>query len=170
MSITEQQHFSLMAEFLDPDLPDSEQIKALIVDKTVWLQNNVTGDKYEILYGASGKSRSGKPVTPVEPGYITEKFAENQGQLQLRYAGRTFQEPSLVGDAATASYLGTSSPYYINNGKIVTTLVGTPIEVTVYRVGNKYMGARSNEFGYVNYEIIPAVTELSPLHPINVLD
>jgi hypothetical protein len=30
MSITEQQHFSLMAEFLDPDLPDSEQIKALL--------------------------------------------------------------------------------------------------------------------------------------------
>jgi Protein of unknown function (DUF3604) len=148
----------------------SEEIKALIVDKTVWLQNNVTGDKYEILYSASGKNPSGKPVTPVEPGYVTEKFAENQGQLQLRYVGRNFQEPSLVGDVATASYLATSSPYYINNGKIVTTLVGTPIEVTVYRVGNKYMGARSNEFGYVNYEIIPAPTLLSPLDPINTLD
>jgi hypothetical protein len=30
-------------------------------------------------------------------------------------------------------------------------------------MGNKYVGARSNEFGYANYEIIPAVTELSPL-------
>jgi hypothetical protein len=148
----------------------SEEIKALIVDKTVWLQNNVTGDKYEILYSTSGKNPSGKPVTPVEPGYVTQKFAENQGQLQLRYVGRNFQEPSLVGDVATASYLATSSPYYINNGKIVTTLVGTPIEVTVYRVGNKYMGARSNEFGYVNYEIIPAPTLLSPLDPINTLD
>jgi hypothetical protein len=148
----------------------SDQIKALIVGKTTWLENTVTGDRYEILYGRSGKNPSGKPATPVEPGYVTEKFGENQGEFQLRYVGRNFQEPSLVGDAATASYLGTSSTYYINNGKIVTTLVGTPIEVTVYRVGNRYMGARSNEFGYVNYEIIPAVTELSPLNPINVLD
>ena len=36
-------------------------------------------------------------------------------------------------------------------------------EVTVYKMGDKYLGARSNEFGYVNYEIIPAVTILSPL-------
>lgn len=147
----------------------SDQIKVLIVGKTTWLQNTVTGDKYEILYGRSGKNPSGKPATPDQPGYITEKFADNQGQFQLRYVGRNFQEPSLVSDPATAGYLGTSSPYYINNGKIVTTLVGTPIEVTVYRVGSKYMGARSNEFGYVNYEIIPAVTELSPLHRINAL-
>jgi hypothetical protein len=147
----------------------SDQIKALIVGKTTWLQNTVTGDRYEILYGRSGKNPSGEPATPVESGYVTEKFADNQGQFQLRYVGRNFQKPSLVGDPATASYLGTSSPYYINNGKIVTTLVGTPVEVTVYRVGDKYMGARSNEFGYVNYEIIPAVTELSPLHPINVI-
>ena len=37
------------------------------------------------------------------------------------------------------------------------------MEVTVYKSGNKYLAARSNEFGYVNYEIIPAVEELSPL-------
>ena len=45
----------------------------------------------------------------------------------------------------------------------MTTLVGTPIEVAVYQLGKKYVGARSNEFGYVNYEIIPAVKELSPI-------
>jgi hypothetical protein len=33
------------------------------------------------------------------------------------------------------------------------TIAGNPFEVTVYRVGDKYFGARSNEFGYVNYEI-----------------
>jgi len=141
----------------------SEQIKALIVDKTIWFQNTVTGEKYEILYSRSGKNPSGKSAIPTEPGFITEKFADNQGQAQLRYVGRGFQEPSLVGDIAHSSYIGASNPYYINDGKIVTSLVGTPIEISVYRLGKKYLGARSNEFGYVNYQIIPAVEELSPL-------
>jgi hypothetical protein len=30
-------------------------------------------------------------------------------------------------------------------------------------LGDKYYGARGNEFGYANYEIIPAVEELSPI-------
>ena len=75
--------------------------------------------------------------------------------------------PSLTGDAADGSALGTSRPYYINNGKLVTALVGTPIEITVYKVGAKYLGARSNEFGFVNYEIIPPVAELNPLGAIS---
>lgn len=141
----------------------SEQIKALIVGKTVWVQNNVTSDKYQIIYGRSGRNPSGKPATPVEPGYITEKFSENQGHYQVRYVGRRFQEPSQFGDIANSSYLGESGSYFINNGKIVTSLVGTPIETTVYKLDNKYLGVRSNEFGYANYEIIPAVAELSPL-------
>jgi hypothetical protein len=133
------------------------------VEKSVWLDNTVTGDRYQIIYGASGKSASAKPATPIEPGYLSQQFAANQGELRLRFVGRKFVLPSEVGDPMSSSYLGTSSPYYINNGKIVTALVGTPIEVTVYKVGGKYLGARSNEFGYVNYEIIPAVAELNPL-------
>ncbi len=139
------------------------QLKALIVEKSTWLQNNVTGDKYQIVYGASGKSASGKPATPIEPGYVTEQFAANQGQLWLRFVGRKVTLPSLTGNPVEGSYLGNSGPYFINNGKIVTALVGTPLEITVYKVGDKYLGARSNEFGYANYEIIPAVRELNPL-------
>ena len=142
------------------------QLRALIVEKSVWLENKVTGDRFQIVYGASGKGASAKPATPIEPGYVTERFAANQGELQLRYVGRKVVLPSAVGDAASANYLRTSSPYYINNGKIVTALVGTPIEVTVYKMGDKYLGARSNEFGYVNYEIVPVVSELNPLGPI----
>jgi hypothetical protein len=41
---------------------------------------------------------------------------------------------------------------------------GTPIEIAVYKVGGKYVGARSNEFGYANYEIIPTVTTLAPFN------
>jgi hypothetical protein len=71
-----------------------------------------------------------------------------------------------LGDAARASSLGDSRSYFINDGKIVTSLVGTPIEIAVYKLGEKYVAARSNEFGYANYELIPAVAELNPLGPV----
>ena len=123
----------------------------------------MTGDKFMIIYGAAGKGAAAKPLTPVEPGYVTERFPAGQGQFQLRYVGGRLTLPSLVGDAASGSHLGASGPYSINNGKIITALVGTPIEITVYKLGDKYLGARSNEFGYANYEIIPVVAELNPL-------
>ena len=70
---------------------------------------------------------------------------------------------SVTGDTFDASYLGTSRSYDIVKGKIVTELVGTPIEIAVYKMGDKYLAARSNEFGYANYEVIPAEPELNPL-------
>jgi hypothetical protein len=142
---------------------DDAQLKTLIVDKSTWLENTVTGDKYMIIYGALGKGAAAKPLTPVEPGYVTQRFPANQGELQVRYVGKKMAMQSLTGDPVGASYLGTSQTYNINNGKIVTSLVGTPIEITVYKVGTKYLGARSSEFGYANYEITPAVAEVSPL-------
>ena len=138
------------------------QLKALIVEKSVWLQNTVTGEKYMIIYGALGKGPDAKPLTPAEPGYVTQRFPANQGQFQVRYVGRNVAMQSLTGDTVEASYLGTSRTYNIDNGKIVTELVGTPIEIAVYKMGDKYLAARSNEFGYANYEIIPAVAELNP--------
>ena len=45
----------------------------------------------------------------------------------------------------------------------MTSLVGTPIEITVYKLGGKLYGARSNEFGYANYEVIAKQAEMSPL-------
>jgi len=30
---------------------------------------------------------------------------------------------------------------------------GTPFEVTVYKLGDKYVAARSDEFGHANYEV-----------------
>jgi hypothetical protein len=139
------------------------QLKALIVEKSVWLQNTVTGDKYMIIYGALGAGAAAKPLTPAEPGYVTQRFPADQGQFQVRYVQKDVAMQSLAGDAFDASRLGTSRTYNIKNGKIVTALVGTPIEISVYKVGDKYLGARSNEFGYANYEIIPAVQELAPL-------
>jgi hypothetical protein len=139
------------------------QLKALIVEKSTWLQNTVTGDKYMIIYGASGKGAAAKPLTADEPEYFTQRFPANQGQFQLRYVGRKMALPSLTGDATAASHLGATGPYLISNGKIVTALVGTPIEITIYKVGDQYLGARSNEFGYANYEIVRPVPEVAPL-------
>ncbi len=59
-----------------------------------------------------------------------------------------------------SGYQGLSSAYSIQNGKIVTWLQQSPFEITVYKAGDKYLGARSNEFGYANYEIIPPVINL----------
>ena len=139
------------------------QLKALIVEKSVWLQNTVTGDKYMIVYGALGAGAAQKSLTPDDPGYVTQRFPAGQGQYQLRYAAKSMALPSLAGDASHGGDLGDSRTYNISGGKIVTELVGTPIEIAVYKVGDKYLGARSNEFGYANYEIIPAVAELNPL-------
>ena len=139
------------------------ELKKLITEKSVWLENKVTGEKYEIVYGASGKAAGGKPPLPIEPGYVARKFGENQAELQIRYVGKRTALPSLTGDVANASYLGNSQPYFINDGKIVTSLVGTPIEITVYKLGGKFYGVRSNEFGYANYEVIPKQPEVSPL-------
>ena len=62
-----------------------------------------------------------------------------------------------------SGYLGNSQAYSIKNGSIVTTLADTPFEVTVYKLGDKYFAARSNEFGYANYEMLPKA-------PVNLLD
>jgi hypothetical protein len=139
------------------------QLKALVEAKSIWFQNNVTGEKTMIIYGALGKGADAKPLTPSEPGYVTQRFPANQGQAQIRYVSRNAARQSLAGDAAEASYLGESRTYNIAGGKIVTDFVGTPLEVRVYKLGGKYLGARSNEFGYANYELIAAEQQLSPL-------
>jgi len=66
---------------------------------------------------------------------------------------------------ASASYETTASRYSISGGKILTHLSSAPITMSVYKfsgtqAGNAsreqetYYGARSNEFGYANYQIL----------------
>ena len=143
-------------------LNDAE-LKKLIVHKSIWLENTVTGDKFMILYGDLGQGGKGKTLNPIDPGYVAQSFPANQGELQIRYVGKKMPLPSLTGDPVAASYGGGSQTYNIQNGRIVTSLVGTPIETTVYKVGDKYLAARNNEFGYANYEIVPAVAEIAPV-------
>jgi Protein of unknown function (DUF3604) len=145
-------------------LTDAE-LRALLVEKSPWLQNNVTGTRFKVTYSASGIANATQTLTPIDPGYVTSQLRPNQGQMQISHAGRGTVQPSISGEMAAASYLGTTSPYYINNGKLVTVVSGTPIEASIYKLGDKFYGARSNEFGYANYEIIPEVKEINPLGP-----
>jgi hypothetical protein len=142
---------------------DDAALRTLVVEKSIWLENAVTGEKYMIVYGALGQGGAAKGLTPSDPGYVALRMPPGQGQLQVRYVGRNVAMQSLTGDAFDASRLGLSRSYSIHDGKIITDLVGTPIEISVYKLGDQYFGARSNEFGYANYEMVPAVAELSPL-------
>jgi hypothetical protein len=45
--------------------------------------------------------------------------------------------------------------YEIKDGRLTTELAGTQFAVTVYKVGDKYVAARDNEFGYANYDVEP---------------
>jgi hypothetical protein len=65
--------------------------------------------------------------------------------------------PSAFGNVVANGYHGVTTPYSIQNGKLVTNLSQAPIEVAVYKMGGSYYGARSNEFGCANYEIMPKV-------------
>jgi hypothetical protein len=115
-------------------LGDAE-LKKLVVGKFLWVRNTVNGGRVKVIYDKSG-------------------------QTIIYHVGRNAVSPSEFGNLAQAGYQGLSSAYSIVNGKIVTTLVGTPFEVTIYKLGDKYIAARSNEFGYANYEIIPPVDNL----------
>ncbi|MGB0002767.1 MAG: DUF3604 domain-containing protein [Candidatus Acidiferrales bacterium] len=107
---------------------DDAQLTALIVGKTVTVRNRVTGDRYEILYGKDGR-RLITSVNGKQP------------------------EPEEIGDVLHSGALGSPAQYEIADGRLVTTLEMTPFAITVYKLGDKYVAARSNEFGYANYEV-----------------
>ena len=107
------------------------QLKALVVGKAVWIKNNVTGEQYW------------QPFTA-------------EGQTTVFRVGANAVVPSAVGSVEHDGYQGTTGPYRIEGGKLVIPVSQQPYAVTLYKLGNTYYGARSNEFGYANYEIIEA--------------
>ena len=104
------------------------QLKALIVGKIVSAKNTVTGQRFEVLYGSSGRRLivriDGKQPEPGDPFHPNDQME-----------------------------VGAPAAYEIKDGQIITTLDNAPFAVTVYKVGDKYVAARSNEFGYANYEV-----------------
>ena len=64
-------------------------------------------------------------------------------------------QPSDIGDVVAGGYQGSAGPYAIKDGKIMTTVGNAPFEIDRLQARRKVFAARSNEFGYANYEIIP---------------
>jgi hypothetical protein len=106
------------------------QLKALIVGKAFWVRNNVTEEQFSVNHTADGYST-------------------------VFHVGKYATTPSSVGNPVQGGYQGTTTPYKIEGGKVVTPISQDPFSVTMYKLGDTYYGARSNEFGYANYEIIP---------------
>ena len=107
------------------------QLKALIVGKAFWMRNNVTGEQFS-------------------QNFTTE------GQMIVFRIGKNAVVPSGFGNVERDGYKGTTIPYKIEGGKLITFVSQDPYAFTFYKLGNTYYAARSNEFGYANYEIIPA--------------
>ncbi|WP_331372383.1 DUF3604 domain-containing protein [Sinorhizobium chiapasense] len=117
---------------------DNAALTDFIVGKTTWVRNNVTGAVYNIAWTTSGQRLIGN-------------------------VNGAIPQPAEVGDVIHGGALGVGSAYAIKDGAIVTTLGNTPYEATVYKLDDKYFAARSNEFGYANYEVVPTPQALDPL-------
>jgi hypothetical protein len=101
-----------------------DELKELIVGKTILVRNTVTGQRFEILHGSDGR----RLITAVD-GNVPEL--------------------DIIGELSH----GRQMQYEIRDGHYIVEIAGTPLAVTVYKVDDKYVAARSNEFGYANYEI-----------------
>jgi hypothetical protein len=108
---------------------DDAALRELLVGKSTWFSNNVTDGDFMIAW-------------------------DKDGVRNVKYVNARDAQPSEAGDVTREGYLGLSSPYQIKDGKIVATLGNAQFATTVYKLGDKYLAARSNEFGYANYELI----------------
>ena len=116
------------------------QLKALLVGKAFWVRNNVTGDTFSVSYTVDGDSIAW-------------------------HIGKYTTLPSYVGNPMRDGYQGITTPYKIEGGKVITKVAQDPYSIAIYKVGDSYYGARSNEFGFANYEMIPSPQFV--LNPLN---
>ena len=109
---------------------DEAQLKALVVGKAFWLRNNVTGDQFS-------------------QNFTTE------GNAILFRVGANTNMPSGFGNVDRDGYQGTNYSYRIEGNELVIPVAQEPYSYRFYQQGEAYYAARSNEFGFANYEIIP---------------
>ncbi len=115
------------------------ELNELVVGKAFWVRNNVTAEQF------------------------SENFTD-EGQMTVFRIGLYADVPSGYGNVMRDGYQGTTSPYRIEGDKLITFVSQDPYSLTFYKLGTTYYAARSNEFGYANYEIIPP-----PLIAVNPL-
>jgi hypothetical protein len=111
---------------------DAAQLNALIVGKAVAVRNTVTGEQFTLEYERNGQYLV-QPATATKATQTSE-FADLMSNAQ--------HEPVLE--------------YSIQNDKILTKVGDMALHLAVYKEGGRYVAARDTEFGYANYEIIPA--------------
>ncbi len=102
---------------------DNSQLESLIVGKTLNVRNSVTGQRVQLLFGEDGR------------------------RMILAVDGKT-PDPSVLDNP-----LHSAAQYAIRGGRLMTVLNGTQFQVTIYKLGDKYVAARSYEFGHANYEL-----------------
>jgi hypothetical protein len=103
---------------------DDAALENTIVGKKIRVHNLVTGQWHEILFDSNGKRIAS---------------ALDQTSPDATAAGDRFFEHE--------------APYEIRGGRVVTTIDGIPFEMVVYAFGDRYIAARGDEYGFVNYEI-----------------
>lgn len=118
----------------------TDELNQLIPGHFTWIRNTVTGGMYKVQWS-------------------------KDGQMLIMNVDPRIPQPSEVGDIAEASYLGQSTGYQIRDDKIVTNFGNREYDIAVYKVAggaaggaakaDGYVAARSNEFGFANYELIP---------------
>lgn len=111
------------------------QLTDLLVEKNTWLKNTVTGGIFRIVWDKNGQ-RTFWNINPRD------------------------DQPQHFGFAAQDSYQGLSTSYEIKDGKVMESFGNAPLSWTAYKSGDKTLLARSDEFGYVNYEVIPVPANL----------
>ncbi len=109
---------------------DNAALTEIIVGKNTWLKNLVTGSVFRILWDKNGQ-RTFWNINPSDP------------------------QPQHFGFAAQDSYQGIPKAYVVKDAKVIEDFGNGPLEWTAYKSGDKTLLARSDEFGYANYEIIP---------------
>ncbi len=70
--------------------------------------------------------------------------------------GENADMPSGFGNVVRDGSQGRTSSYKIEGDKLITLVSQDPYAWTFHKLGDTYYAARSNEFGYANYEIIAA--------------
>lgn len=118
---------------------NDDQLRELVVGKAFWLRNNVTGDQF------------------------SQNFTTG-GQTIILRVGAYADMASGFGNVVGDGYEGLPHAYEIKGGKLITYVAQEPYAFKFYKLGDTYYAARSNEFGYANYEIIAAPqTAVNPL-------
>jgi hypothetical protein len=100
---------------------NDKQLNELLIGKSVWMRNTVTGGQYESIYEA------------------------NSHRLIMHVGKNAIPEVEL-------SEL--SAAYSIYDGQVISSIGDKPFNLTLYKVGDVFYAARSNEFGYANYKVM----------------